>query len=104
MGAFGKMLAEKGCDLVTGIAEFPARNGYIYMFRAKGGATIASFKEIPVSPINDTWAYVPGTTAVSITDRTYNDVVLDDAEEVWFDGAVTAITLSAGSGWVYYCD
>ena len=104
MSGWGKMHSEMGCDLVTGIIEKTARRGYIYMFRPRYGAVISSFKEQQVISINDTWVYTPGAATSTITTRSYNNVILDPPDEIWFDGPVTSITLSAGSGWVFYTD
>jgi hypothetical protein len=108
MGAFGKMIAVSGCDLVTGTQAFPARNGTIYMFKSADDTTeIDEFDEVPVNGVlNNRWDLEGLTTedAETIDDRTYCGVALATGTEIWFDGPVTSITLTAGSGWVYYDD
>ena len=104
MGGIGKTTAELGCDYVSGLNEFTARRGYIYVFLPRYGAVISSFKEQQVISLNDTWAYTPGAATSTIANRTYCNIPLESGDQIWFDGPVTSITLSAGSGIVYYAD
>ena len=105
MGTSGKLVASRGCDYVTGTEEFTARNGHIFMFRSADNLTeIGTFDELPVEVVNDAWVFGADSTAVTYAtdERTYLNVALPNLTEIWFDGPVTALTLAAGSGWVYY--
>ena len=103
MGTSGKLVASRGCDLVTGTDAFPARNGHIYLFVSADATTqIAAFNEIPNTVVDDGWRGGNDSDAETINDRTYCSVALAVDTMIWFDGPVTSITLSAGSGWVYY--
>lgn len=104
MGTAAKTVALKGCDYVTvATSPFVARNGYIYMFRASEAGTIVNtFEEIPVLGIlNNSWQIDPDGAAVTQAARSYN-VAIEVGAEIWFDGPVTELTLTAGSGWVFY--
>jgi len=103
MGAAGKMIALRGCDYVTvATSPFAARRGYIYMFKAsEAGTLISTFDEIPVTVLNNSWVFDPAAVAAAQVARSYT-VAVEAGAEIWFDGPVTEITLTAGSGWVYY--
>jgi len=103
MGALAQMLAKKGCDLVTGTDPFPAPTGkQIFMFKTNEATVIAEFDEIPVSIRNNAWTEGSADDAETIDDRSYCGVSLAAGMEVYFDGPVTSITLTSGSGMVYY--
>jgi len=103
MGALAQMLAKKGCDLVTGTDPFAAPAGkQIFMFKTNEATEIGEFDEIPVSIVNNAWTAGSADDALTIDDRSYCGVSLAAGMEVYFDGPVTSITLTSGSGMVYY--
>ena len=97
------MLGEKGCDLVTGTGPFPAVTGkQIFLFVPIEATVIAAFDEIPVGMINNGWTEGDAADALTINDRSYCGVSLPAMAQIYFDGPVTSITLTSGSGIVYY--
>lgn len=103
MGAQAQMLGKNGCDLVTGTDAFPAATGkQIFAFIPMGNTVIAEFDEIPVSIINNGWTAGDAADAVTVNDRSYCGVSLPAMAYIPFNGPVTSITLTSGSGIVYY--
>jgi len=103
MGTQGKMMGVRGCDYV-GIETFVAPAGkQIFMFKTnETGTIIDEFDEIPVSVINNDWTPGLAADAETVDDRTYCSFELGAGMEIFFDGPVISITVSAGSGVVYY--
>lgn len=103
MGAQEEMLGKSGCDLVTGTDPFPAPTGkQIWLFIPMEATVIAAFDEIPVSMINNGWTAGDAADAVTVDDRSYCGVSLPAFAYIPFNGPVTSITLTSGSGMVYY--
>lgn len=89
-----KITASSGCDLVTGVAAFPARKGKIWAAISNIDATrIASITE----GIGGTETDVTSRSYIGAVDINLNTLII-------FDAPVSSITLSAGSMWVYYMD
>lgn len=79
----------RGCDLVTGVTEFVAKNGLIYAAISNADASkIASYR-------------LPNTTT-QITTDTWIAADINNDKIVFFKEPIIGITLSAGSFWVYY--
>lgn len=86
-----------GCDYVSGTGAFVARLGAIKTFVSNAdGTKISNIKAI-IPPDNTITSYT-GSTARSYLAETE----LNDGKIIVFDNLVKEVTLSAGSGFVYY--